>query len=321
MRLPDDIRVWVAGGTAACALILGAGYVTVVAPQLSGAHNTQTETSDAQTANTALTAQLTALGKQNRNLATYVTALRTARTELPITGELSDLTAQLAGDSRGAHVNLSSLAIGAITAVTAAGADATAAGTAASTTTGAAGSDTSGAAASPAPATTTSDTTTGSSTTTGSTTTGSTTTGSTTTGSTTTGSTTTGSTTGAGGVVAAGAGGPAGQVFQIQVTTITHGSLAQQLMFLHAVQRPGTRVALVTSANLAPDAATTGGPATPTSPASTKTAVKGPTRMAAAAVSMSTSSTLTTLLDIFVTPQTPAATAELAKQLATRAAR
>ena len=290
MKLPEDIRLWVGGGTAACALVLGAGYFTVVQPHLSATQTARGATADAQQVNTTLTGQLTALEQQNRNLPAYAAALQTARTALPITAGLSDLTAQLADDAEASHVRLSSLSIGAVSPAAGGTGTATAAGAASGSGTSATGTATG-------------------STATGSTAGGSGTAAATTpaagsAGSTTASSGTTGSTgTGAG---VTGAAGPAGQVFQIQVTLTTHGSLRQQLAFLHALQRPGTRAALVSSANLAPG----GDPAAP-----------GPAKGTPASATIDAASTLTTLMSVFVNPQTPAATAELNRQLSARTAR
>lgn len=287
MKLPEDIRLWVGGGAAACALVLGAGYFIGVAPHLSAAQTAQGATADAQQLSTTLTGQLTALGQQDRNLPAYVAALRRARTALPITAGLSNLTGQLADDAEASHVRLSSLSIGAVSLAV----SATGAGAAAGTATGS-GTPAVGTAA-------------------GSTASGSTSSGSgtaaTATPPTTGGSTAAGAgTTGATGTGVTGAG-PAGQVFQIQVTLTTHGSFPQQLAFLNALQRPGTRAALVSSANLAP-----GGDA----------AAPGPAKKAPAQpVTIDAASTMTTLMTIFVTPLTPAAAAELNRQLNARTAR
>lgn len=303
MKLPEDIRLWVGGGATACALILGAGYFTVVAPHLSAAQTARGATTDAQQVNTTLSGQLTALDQQNRNLPAYVAALRTARTALPITAGLSDLTGQLADDSEAAHVRLSSVSIGAVSPAVSPAVSGPGAGAGSGVAPGAAsGPGTAAAGAA-----------------TGSTSSGSTSNGSTSNGSgaaaaapaagnagsTAAGSTTAGSLgTGAG---VTGAAGPAGQVFQIQVTLTTHGSLRQQLAFLKALQRPGTRAALVSSANLAPG----GDPAAP-----------GPAKGAPAQpATIDPASTMTTLMSVFVTPQTPAATAQLNRQLAARTAR
>ena len=86
------------------------------------------------------------------------------------------------------------------------------------------------------------------------------------------------------------AAGPAGQLFQIAFTVITSGSLAQQEAFLTAVQYAGPRTALVTSTQLG-------------SGQNSETSAIG------------LSSSLTTQLDVFVAPQTPAVAAQLLKQL------
>ncbi len=95
------------------------------------------------------------------------------------------------------------------------------------------------------------------------------------------------------------AAGPAGKVFAVPVTITTTGSLVQQRAFLGRLQT-GPRAVLVSSSRL--------GPAESTGAARTGAA-------ATATASIEKASDMTTLLTVFVAPQTPAATAELTRQL------
>jgi hypothetical protein len=89
---------------------------------------------------------------------------------------------------------------------------------------------------------------------------------------------------------AATAGSVAGKLFAITVTLVSDGPAAHQQRFLTAIQTDGPRRALVTSTQV-----------TPGTGASTS--------------SIESTSTMNLQLQVFVAPQTPAAAAELAKQL------
>lgn len=101
------------------------------------------------------------------------------------------------------------------------------------------------------------------------------------------------------------AGGPAGKLFAIPVTVITTGSLAQQRAFLTAV-RAGPRASVVTATRLGPGSTAAGA-------AGAGGAAAGAS--AGSAGSIERTSEMTTQLTVFVAPQTPAATAELTRQL------
>lgn len=102
--------------------------------------------------------------------------------------------------------------------------------------------------------------------------------------------------------------GPAGKVFAVPVTITTAGSLVKQRAFLSRLQT-GPRAVLVSSSRLGP-AATTGGATT-----GARTGATTGGRGTAAAASTDKASEMTTLLTVFVAPQTPADTAELTRQL------
>lgn len=104
--------------------------------------------------------------------------------------------------------------------------------------------------------------------------------------------------TAASGTAAAAAAGPAGTIFQVQVTLTTTGGLAQQRDFISAVQAVGPRAALISSLQLAPGEGADAG-----------------SGGSAATSSLDRSAAVTTVLTVFVQPQSPAATQALAAQL------
>lgn len=238
-------RVWLGGGVAVTVLVLLAGWLLLVQPQLSATADTRTRTEDAQLQNSTLAGKVSTLKAADRNLPALVSGLRSTRQQLPITSGLSTFTDQLGRQAAAAKVTVTSIAVGTASVVTAA--VPVPAATAATGT---------GAITENAPA---------------------------------------GATTG-------GTGGPAGQLYQVQVTLITTGGLSQQRGFLTAVQHEGPRAALVTSIQLAP--ATDAGAAAVTRPGAP-----------APVASIDGSAAMTTVLTVFVAPQTPADAKQLAAQL------
>lgn len=247
----EDRRVWLGGGVAVGVLVVLAGWLLLLQPQLTATADTNTLTEDAQLQNSTLAAKVSALKSADRGIPTLVAGLRRTREQLPITSGLATFTDQLGTQAAAAGVTVTSIAVGAVSPAVAA--VPVPAATAASGT----GTGTSGISEN-APATTT-----------------------------------------------AGAGGPAGQLYQVQLTVITTGTLAQQRGFLTAVQAQGPRAALITSVQLAPA----------TDPAAAAAAKPGASPPVA---SIDRSATMTTVLTIFVAPQTPANAKQLAAQLAAK---
>lgn len=119
--------------------------------------------------------------------------------------------------------------------------------------------------------------------------------------------------------------GPAGQLYAIQVTLITDGTVEKQQALLTAIQTEGPRAALVLSSKLAPDQATAAAAApTTTAPATTAPTTKAPassTRATSSGTKAATSTTgsgpsgapqqlidtwtMTTVLQVFVAPVSP----------------
>lgn len=212
--MPEDVRVWVAGGVAATVAVLGAGFVLLVDPQLKSADDQRAQSAAALSQNALLTARLEKLAVQSRQLGNYQAEIRRVLVQLPITNGITDYAQQVATQAAAAHVAVTNLAIGGITL-----------------------SSVSAAAAATAPATESTDPSTTTATPTATPTAAA------------DGSTGTGATTGTAGTAATTA---AGQVFQISYTVTTSGTLQQQQAFLTQLQDIGPRVALVNSIQVAP---------------------------------------------------------------------
>ncbi len=271
MKRTDDARLWLAGGVVAAVLGVAFGWLVLIGPQISQAAALRSQAADQQASNTLLQARVGALRTLSAQLPALVTALGSARAQVPITSALSTFTDQLGRQATQSKVTVTSVAVapavaaadptpaaGAASAAGAAGA--ASAGTASGTGAGAGANAGAGAGSSPGAA---------------------------------------------GGATA---GGPAGKLFAIPVTVITTGSLAQQRAFLTAV-RAGPRASVVTATRLGPGSTAAGAAGA----AGAGGAAAGAS--AGSAGSIERTSEMTTQLTVFVAPQTPAATAELTRQL------
>ena len=239
----EDRRLWLGGGVAVGVLLLLAGWLLLVQPQLTATADTRAQAEDSQLQNGTLAGTVSTLKAADKNLPTLVSALRHTREQLPITSGLSAFTDQLGAQAAAAKLTISSVTVGSVSVVTAAVAAPVAAAGGGAISEG---------------------------------------------------------TTATTGTAPAGTAGPAGQLYQVQLTLVTTGGLAQQRGFLAAVQAQGPRAALVTSVQLA---------------ATTDAAAATVTTGTAAVASLDTSAAMTTVLTVFVAPQTPAAAEQLAAQL------
>lgn len=255
MKRTDDARLWLAGGVVAAVLAVAFGWLVLIGPQISQAASLRSQAADQQASNTLLQARVGALRTLSAQLPALVTALGSARAQVPITSALSTFTDQLGRQATQSKVTVTSVAV----APAVAAADPTPAAGAASAGT-ASGGTASGAGSSPGAA---------------------------------------------GGATA---GGPAGKLFAIPVTVITTGSLAQQRAFLTAV-RAGPRASVVTATRLGPGSTAAGAAGAGGAGGAAAGASAG------SAGSIERTSEMTTQLTVFVAPQTPAATAELTRQL------
>lgn len=258
MKRTDDARLWLAGGVVAAVLAVAFGWLVLIGPQISQAASLRSQAADQQASNTLLQARVGALRTLSAQLPALVTALGSARAQVPITSALSTFTDQLGRQATQSKVTVTSVAVAPAVAAADPTPAASAAGAASAGTASGTGANAGGSA---------------------------------------------GSSPGVAG--GATAGGPAGKLFAIPVTVITTGSLAQQRAFLTAV-RAGPRASVVTATRLGPGstAAGAGGAGGAAAGAS-----------AGSAGSIERTSEMTTQLTVFVAPQTPAATAELTRQL------
>jgi len=258
VKRTDDARLWLAGGVVAAVLAVAFGWLVLIGPQISQAAALRSQAADQQASNTLLQARVGALRTLSAQLPALVTALGSARAQVPITSALSTFTDQLGRQATQSKVTVTSVAV----APAVAAADPTpAAGAAGAASAGtASGGTASGAGSSPGAA---------------------------------------------GGATA---GGPAGKLFAIPVTVITTGSLAQQRAFLTAV-RAGPRASVVTATRLGPGSTAAGAAGAGGAGGAAAGASAG------SAGSIERTSEMTTQLTVFVAPQTPAATAELTRQL------
>jgi hypothetical protein len=258
VKRTDDARLWLAGGVVAAVLAVAFGWLVLIGPQISQAASLRSQAADQQASNTLLQARVGALRTLSAQLPALVTALGSARAQVPITSALSTFTDQLGRQATQSKVTVTSVAVAPAVAAADPTPAASAAGAASAGTASGTGANAGGSA---------------------------------------------GSSPGVAG--GATAGGPAGKLFAIPVTVITTGSLAQQRAFLTAV-RAGPRASVVTATRLGPGstAAGAGGAGGAAAGAS-----------AGSAGSIERTSEMTTQLTVFVAPQTPAATAELTRQL------
>jgi hypothetical protein len=203
-------RFWLLGGVLAAIVVAALAWFFAVGPQLSNASSLQSQTTDAQTQNAALQANIRKLQRQNSDMTALTAALQQARTALPVDTEIAAYTKQLSDYAASNHVQIVGINAGApVSGMTKPGQPAVPAG-----------------------------------------------------------------------------GSAAGQLFGLPMTVIVKGNINDDLKYLRAIQT-GPRAALVTSTQIASDAAKGGVPQ------------------------------LTIGLAVFVAPQTPDVVAELQKQLAT----
>lgn len=115
----QDRRVWLGGGVGVGVLVLLAGWLVLVQPQLTATADTRTRTEDARLQNSTLAGKVSTLKAADRNLPALVSGLRRAREQLPITSGLSTFTDQLGSQAAAAKVTITSVAVGAVSVATA----------------------------------------------------------------------------------------------------------------------------------------------------------------------------------------------------------
>lgn len=124
-------RAWLGGGAVAALLIMAAGWLLLIQPELSSAASLRSQAQSAQFEDSLLLAKTAQLRKQSQNLGTMRTSLADALAALPSDSGLPAFTNQLTAQAAANQVTLTSIVVGAVTAPT------TASGAPATSTTGA----------------------------------------------------------------------------------------------------------------------------------------------------------------------------------------
>lgn len=126
-------RFWLGGGVAAAVLIVLAGWLAVISPQLSSTGSLKDQTAAVQQQNAVLQAKTVALKRQDVKRGALTLSLRKAVVGLPSDSALTTFTRQIAAQAKANHVSLTSVTVGSAAATspgaTSAGSTANAAGT------------------------------------------------------------------------------------------------------------------------------------------------------------------------------------------------
>jgi hypothetical protein len=121
MKLLQDRRAWLCGGAVAAVLITAVSWFMVISPERSSTTSLGTQTEDAQLQNALTQAKLTKLRLQADSVGKLHAQLASALEALPKASGLPAFTRQLSAQAATAHVAVTSISIGAITAVAADG--------------------------------------------------------------------------------------------------------------------------------------------------------------------------------------------------------
>ncbi len=280
-------RTWIAGGVAVAVALVAASWFLLISPKLDDADTVRANAAAAADQNDALQAKVNKLRVESASLPKLAKELDTLQVALPPTSSLDAFTRQITQQAADAKVTVTSIVIGAPTAVKAdaaakaapvagdtAGSSANAAKDAASAGTGSA-AQAEGAAAS-------------------------------------------GSASDAGSNSAPGAAkASAAGLFTIPVTLIADGTFGDLQALLGNIQTAGARSALISSAQFAPAAGVDGSAASANAAGSAAGAgaVAPASPAAGPAAAKAAAMTMTVQLAVFVAPQTPEAAAALHQQL------
>lgn len=131
----QDKRIWLGGGAVAAVLIAAASWFFVINPELSSADSLRSQADSATQQNQVTQAKVTSLEAKTKDLSKLTAGLQTALNALPIDSGLPTFTRQLSAQAAGVHVDLTSIAIGSVAAVSATPATATTPGTTSGATT------------------------------------------------------------------------------------------------------------------------------------------------------------------------------------------
>jgi len=113
----QDRRVWIGGGLIAAFLVAIAGWFFAISPELSSADSLRSETANTEMLNISAQAKLNALKNKSEHKDELVSSLRSALAALPADSGLPDLTRQVSAQASATHVTLTSITVGATTAV------------------------------------------------------------------------------------------------------------------------------------------------------------------------------------------------------------
>ncbi|HEY2297738.1 MAG TPA: hypothetical protein VGH43_08425 [Jatrophihabitans sp.] len=106
MARDKNEKVWIGGGAVVALLVAGAAWSFVVSPKLSHVDSLRSQTSDAQTQNLSLNANVSKLKDEYARIATVRKQLAEAQAQLPSDSGMSALTTQLSAQARANHVSI-----------------------------------------------------------------------------------------------------------------------------------------------------------------------------------------------------------------------
>jgi hypothetical protein len=121
MRLLQDKRAWLGGGAILAVLIAAVSWFMVISPERSSTASFRTQVSESQLQNAVTQSKVAKLRAESQNLAKLTAALTAAFNALPKASGLPAFTRQLNAQAAASHVSVTSIAIGAITGVSADG--------------------------------------------------------------------------------------------------------------------------------------------------------------------------------------------------------
>ena len=111
-------RAWLGGGVVVALVLVAAGWLLFIHPELSSAASLRSQAQAAQFEDSLLVAKTAQLRKQSQNLGTMRTGLADALAALPADSGLPAFTDQLAAQAASNNVALTSITVGAVTAPT-----------------------------------------------------------------------------------------------------------------------------------------------------------------------------------------------------------
>jgi hypothetical protein len=117
MKILQDRRAWLCGGAVAAVLIAAVSWFMVISPERSSTASLGTQTADAQLQNALTQTKVAKLRLQADSIGKLQAQLASAFEALPKASGLPAFTRQLSAQGAATHVAVTSITIGAITAV------------------------------------------------------------------------------------------------------------------------------------------------------------------------------------------------------------